>query len=108
MVEPAHDEKGTYTFPGTTRLAGPHKVTVDNTATGKALATLLGAALDAELKLLTLIPASAGVYWAAGSASAASPWLPTGGVELHVTADDAAALKFYSATNIDMLVVQEG
>lgn len=95
-------------MPATSVLAGPTKVTVDNTANGKTLATLLGAALNADLKVLTLIPASVGIYWAAGNASAASAWMPAGGVEITTAKTAADAFKFYAAANIEMVVVQEG
>jgi hypothetical protein len=91
-----------------TLVGGPDVVTVDSTATGKTLATLLGKALSAALSKLTLIPATAGVYWASGSASAASAPLPIGGVEVAIGKTEADLLKFYAASSITMTVVQEG
>ena len=80
-------------------------VTVDSTATGKTLATL-GVTISASLKRLALIPASAGVYYALGSASASSPPLPETGIEFAATATKAGTLKFYSASSITMTVMQ--
>ena len=89
-------------------IAGPSPVTVDNTATGQTLAALLGADLHAGLRRLTLVPASAGIFWAAGSGDDAAEALPAGGVELEANKAQADALKFFAAGNIAMTVVQEG
>lgn len=89
-------------------LAGPTPVTVDNTATGKTLATLLGVALNAGLKVLTLIPRSAGIYWAAAAASAASAALPASGVEIRISKTVADTLKFFADPAVVMDIIQEG
>ncbi len=85
-------------------------VTVDDTADGKTLETLLGSALPAELKLLTLVPAASGVRWAMSAAPDSSgPWLPQSGVELQTLKAAADALKFNTASGTaEMMVVCEG
>lgn len=88
-------------------LAGPTVVTVDATANGKTLATLLGVALNAELQVLDLTPIDAGITYAAGNASAASA--PMLGIEDPYTKTAADALKFFASSGAArMTVVQKG
>lgn len=88
-------------------LLGVKVVTVDNTANGKTLATLT-VTIDPNVEYLTFVPATAGIYWAIGNASASTAWIPAGGIQIKCKAFQAATLKFYAATSIAMQVVQEG
>lgn len=94
---------------GLDHLAGPDFVSVDTTATGKTLATLLGEALNTGLKKLTLVPASAGVFWKDGNVAVTDSPVPTGGVELNIGKTQADTLKFIANSGtIGMMVYQEG
>ena len=53
-----------------TILAGPDLVSVTDVEFGQSLATLLGKELYNSLTRLQLVPASAGVFFASGPASA--------------------------------------
>jgi hypothetical protein len=90
-----------------TLLAGPSLVTVDTTAGGKSLATLLGANLNNGLTRLVLLPSAAGIYFASGSASASSAPLPAGGLDVPIRIDQANLLRFYGSS-IGMTVMQIG
>jgi len=90
-----------------TLLAGPDLVSVTATSGGKTLATLLGKAVMGSLTRLALYPASAGIYFASGAASAASAPLPAGGIDLPIRKSEADLLTFYGAT-IGMTVIQIG
>jgi len=92
-----------------TLLAGPSEVSVDTTATGKTLATLLGAALQDDLRVLTLLPAAAGISWASGEATAGVNLLPETGLSLRIKKAQADLLKFIvAAATIKMTVLQGG
>ena len=88
-------------------IAGPDTVTVDDTATGQTLETLLGEALHASLVALTLIPHETGIYFNNGSAAATTAILvPISELGLNKTYADT--LKFFAASEIKMSVIQHG
>lgn len=89
-------------------LSGPTEVSVDATAGGKTLATLLGAALSAGLRRLTLIVQGAGVSWASGAAVAGVNDLPAGTHQIDCTKRTADLMTFVTAAGtVKMSVVQE-
>ena len=94
--------------PSLTLVGGPAVVTVDDTANGKGLATLLGVELSSSLNRLVLIPVAAGIFWAAGAASATSAPLPAGGIDIPIDKTAANTLKFFSSENVTMTVLQFG
>jgi len=89
-------------------LAGPDYVSV--TDASKTLATLLGTALQTNVKRITLVPDSSGIFWIAGTAVAAtSAPLPSSGVELSVRKTYADTLQFITASGtVKMQIIQEG
>jgi hypothetical protein len=90
-----------------TLLAGPDYVSVTNTS--KTLATLLGSALDTDITRVTLVPDSAGIFWADGTAEASSAPLPTGGIELNCRKAVMDTREFITASGtVKMFVIQEG
>lgn len=83
-------------------------VTVDTTATGKTLATLLGGALSQSVSMLTLLPAAAGISVAYGEAAVAGTNdLPVGGLAFRANKTEADLLKFIGTGSIKMTVIQE-
>ena len=88
-------------------LAGPDEVTVDNTATGKTLATLLGTALEAGMRRLTLVVQGT-ISWAAGNATVGVNDLVPGVYTLDVSKAVADTFKFIASTNTAVTVLQEG
>ncbi len=90
-------------------VLGDSTVDVDTTAGGKSLATLMGAALSADLKRLALVPASGGVYRSkAGTPSASTPEVPAV-LTLLVNKTTADTYKFITASGtVAMQVIQEG
>ena len=92
-----------------TLLAGPDLVAVDNSENGQTLSTLLGKAVFSSLTRLVLIPASAGIYFASGAASAASAPLPAAGIDLPCRKSEADELRFVVAGDaVGMTIVQVG
>ena len=91
-------------------LAGPDEVTVDDTANGKTLATLLGAALETSLNNLTLIIHDGVISFAAGNATFGTNDLIPGVWNFRVTKTQADTFKFVADTgaNIKMTVIQGG
>lgn len=90
-------------------VLGDSVVTVDATAGGKTLETLLGTALQANLERLTLIPSSPGIYRSLGG----TPSITTGQVpavfQVDITKSVADTYKFITGTgSITMQVIQEG
>jgi len=80
----------------------------DATATGKTLEALKGAPLLTNLKFVTIEVKSGTVYWNAGSASAASPYLEAGDIEgLPLHKDLADTIKLYDATAASVVVMKE-
>ena len=93
----------------TSAVAGPQLAVVDDTAGGQSLETMLGAALSANLKRLTLYPTDeTTIHWAAGAADANSPPLPAGGIDLPVDKTYADTLRFFAATAAGLTVIQFG
>jgi hypothetical protein len=90
-----------------TLLAGPDYVTV--TTSSQTLEELLGTALDDDITVITLIPVSAGIFWADGTATASSSPLPTGGIALGCRKAAIDTREFITASGtVKMAVVQEG
>jgi hypothetical protein len=93
------------TSTGLTLVGGPSLITVDTGS--KTLATLLGVTLASNLKRLKMWTAGT-VYFASGTASASSAPLPTSQwISLDIRKAEADKLKFY-ASNVSIIVVQEG
>jgi len=90
-------------------LSDPIAVTATTT-----LSTMLGVALNASLKQLTLISSDTTkiVYWALGGAASAATavLLPVGAasVELRVSKTVADTLQFFAPASVDITVLQEG
>jgi len=90
-------------------LSDPIALTASTT-----LATMLSAALDTDLKKLTLISSDPTkiVYWAMGGAASAATavLLPVGAasVELRVTKAVADTLYFYAPVAVNITILQEG
>ena len=91
------------------QVAAMGVVTVDSTANGQTLATLLSAALQTNLAALTLQPHSgvSQIYYALGNASASTSQVPAGGITLPITKAVADTIKLYAATDAAMTVIQE-
>jgi hypothetical protein len=80
------------------------------TSTSQTLAQLLvaaGSTVDSGLRVLNLQPTATGIFYANGTASAASAPLGSGISGLECDGSVASDLQFYAATNIEMTVVQE-
>lgn len=87
-------------------LVGPDEIEV---VTASKTLEELGVTLYANLKCLTLIPASVGIFWADGEATAGVNPLPSKGVEIKTTKTMASTREFVVASGtIKMQVVQEG
>lgn len=87
-------------------LAGPEEVTV---TTSTSTLTELELTLNDNLKKITLIPASSGIYWANGSATAGTNLLPAIGVEIICSKTIISAYEFVvSSGTIKLQVIQEG
>ena len=80
---------------------------VDNTATGKTLATLLGSALEAGLRNLVLVVQGT-ISWAAGNATAGVNDLDPGVYSIPCTKAMADTFKFIASANTAVSVIQEG
>lgn len=90
-----------------TLLAGPDYATV--TTSSQTLEELLGAAVDTDIMLVTLVPDSAGIFWADGVATSGSAPLPAGGIELNCRKTVMDTREFITASGtVKMFVVQEG
>ena len=90
-------------------LAGPAKLTADNTVGGKTLTVLLGAELNANLKALHLCAVDAGITWDATVASATTAPLPQTWVRIPCTKLQAEGLKFFiNAASGVFVMFQEG
>jgi len=86
-------------------------VTVDGTAKGKTLATLLGASLEQGIAEIMLIPADGAgtINFNDGDASAATGFLPTTGLSLLGTKALLDELKFFATSGSEsMTVIQMG
>ncbi len=87
-------------------FVGPDEIEV---ATASKTLEELGITLYANLKCLTLIPASAGIFWADGEATAGVNPLPSRGVEIKTTKIMASTREFIVVSGtIKMQVIQEG
>ena len=85
------------------------KVSVDSTADGQSLASLLGEDVMENLLRLTLEPASSGVFWKESAVSSSDAPLQAGSNELLITKEIADSLRFITASGtVDMTVIQEG
>ena len=92
---------------GAVVLAGPQTVTVDSTANGKTLQTLLGSALNTGLKRLVLLPAGPGIAWAWGNAAGTEVDLVAGSFPYNKAGADNLHFKA-KGDSVAMAVIQIG
>lgn len=89
-----------------TTFIGPDEIEV--VTTSKTLEEL-GVTLYDDLRCLTLIPISAGIFWADGEATAGVNPFPLKGAEMKIAKTLAATREFIvSSGTIKMQVIQEG
>ncbi len=82
-------------------------VSVVSVSASATLATLIGAAINASTKKITLIPAATGIYFDDGTASSSSA--PMGTLALEIDGGlELSKLQFYAASPTNMTVIQEG
>jgi len=85
-------------------------LSVDDTASGKSLAALKGAALAEGLQELILIPddPEADIRWGVGSAAGDSARLPASGIALPVTKSLADTLRLFCTAGATLTLIELG